>query len=103
MGTNPNLLAHWKLAGDCRDHSGNGHHGENRGVDLAADGATFDGRGAHILVATSTTFDPSAFDLATNRPLGIGAGAIDTFRGRIRDLRLYRGAVTDAEIAELGR
>lgn len=53
MGTKPNLLAHWTLAGDCRDRSGNGHHGENRGVDLAADGATFDGRGAHILVAAS--------------------------------------------------
>ena len=53
MGTDADLLAHWMLAGDCRDHSGNDRHGRNRGADLAADGACFDGRGAHVLVPPS--------------------------------------------------
>jgi len=52
------LLGHWPLAGDCRDHSGNGHDGVNRGVDLdaagpggeLAGGAAFDGRGSFIEV-----------------------------------------------------
>ena len=26
------LVAHWKLAGDCRDDSGHGNHGVNHGV-----------------------------------------------------------------------
>jgi hypothetical protein len=47
------LLAHWPLAGDVRDLSGNEHHGVNHGADLSAEGpegkaktaARFDGRG----------------------------------------------------------
>ena len=165
MGTDTGLLAHWLLAGDCRDRSGNGHHGRNQGADLAAAGAVFDGRGAHVLVppsaaldlgtgdftlavqihtdavlddvpgdivthdhelepgwrrlaavrrggrlelhvdgsrvATSAAFDASAFDLSTDQPLRIGAGAIDTFNGRIRDLRLYRRALAEDEIGRL--
>lgn len=30
MGTDTGLLAHWPLAGDYRDRSGNGHHGDLR-------------------------------------------------------------------------
>ena len=38
------LVGHWKLAGDCRDYSGQGNHGVNHGADLtAAEGARFDG------------------------------------------------------------
>lgn len=52
------LLGHWPLAGDCRDHSGNGHDGLNYGADLdaggpggsVAGGAAFDGREAFIAV-----------------------------------------------------
>ncbi len=52
------LLGHWPLAGDCRDHSGNGNDGVNHGADLDASGpggklpggAAFDGRGAFIEV-----------------------------------------------------
>ena len=40
------LAGHWKLQGDCRDHSGAGHHGINHGVDLQ--NGAFDGRGAFI-------------------------------------------------------
>jgi hypothetical protein len=42
------LVGHWKLAGDCRDHSGHGNHGENHGVDLET--SSFDGSGAYISV-----------------------------------------------------
>lgn len=57
----PVLLAHWPLHGDARDISGNGHHGQNQGADLAAEGprgelktaAGFDGRGAHIEIRGS--------------------------------------------------
>ena len=57
MGTHTGLIAHWPLAGDCRDHSGNGHHGRNRGADLTAGGAVLDGRGAHVLVPPSAGLD----------------------------------------------
>jgi cyclophilin family peptidyl-prolyl cis-trans isomerase len=30
------LVGHWKLAGDTKDHSGNGNHAKNHGVDLKA-------------------------------------------------------------------
>ena len=62
MGTDTGLLAHWPLAGDCRDHSGNGHHGQSHGADLAADGAVFDGRGAHVLVPPSAGLDLGSGD-----------------------------------------
>ncbi|MCY4373238.1 MAG: hypothetical protein OXC31_05635, partial [Spirochaetaceae bacterium] len=45
--------------------------------------------------------DASAFALSTTQPLRIGAGAIDTFNGRIRDLRLYRRALAADEIGRL--
>ena len=43
----------WKLAGDAKDQSGNGLHGQNRGVTFQegafpARSAKFDGRGSHI-------------------------------------------------------
>ena len=52
-------------------------------------------------VATSAACDASAFDLSTDQPLRIGAGAIDTFNGRLRDLRLYRRALADDDIRRL--
>lgn len=44
----PGLIGHWKLQGDCRDHSGHGNHGVNHGVQL--DGGVFDGQRAYIEV-----------------------------------------------------
>ena len=38
MSINSDLLAHWQFNGDCRDSSGNGNHGVNRGVDLVGCG-----------------------------------------------------------------
>ena len=45
------LVGHWKLRGDCRDHSGQGNHGINHGVDLQL--GKFDGRQAWIEVPAS--------------------------------------------------
>src|SRR5689334_6056471 len=48
MSDENGLIGYWPLRGDCRDHSGHGHHGINHGVDLAS--ASFDGRGSWIEV-----------------------------------------------------
>src|ERR671912_621902 len=47
----PELIGHWKLQGDCRDHSGNDNHGVNHGVDLAT--GSFDGEQSYIEVPSS--------------------------------------------------
>ena len=51
------------------------------------------------LASTSSTFDPAEYDISNDRPLKIGLGAHDYFHGRISDLRLYRRALADDEIA----
>jgi hypothetical protein len=56
------LVGHWKLAGDCRDHSGKGNHGINHGVRLE-DGA-FDGVGAYIEVPSSPSLQFGAGDFS---------------------------------------
>jgi len=48
--------------------------------------------------AESAGLDQAAFDLSTNAPLRIGAGETDSFSGRIREVRLYRGALSAREI-----
>lgn len=53
------------------------------------------------LAATSTTFQPRDFDLSTDRPLRIGLGQVDYFNGRIRDVRAYRRALTQAEVTAI--
>jgi hypothetical protein len=50
-------------------------------------------------VAESATFDPAAFDLTTDAPLLIGAGAADNFRGSLSDVRLYGRALSKEEIS----
>jgi hypothetical protein len=52
-------------------------------------------------VASSAPFDAADYDLAGDRPLRIGAGANDFFRGRLRELRLYQRALTSAEVRAL--
>lgn len=54
-------------------------------------------------VANSVRFDVARFDLTTGEPLVIGAGAGDSFRGTLRDVRLYAGALDEGAIARLGR
>ena len=47
----PGLVGHWKLQGDCLDHSGNGNDGVNHGV--ALEEGAFDGEQAYIEVPAS--------------------------------------------------
>ncbi|MFM8469699.1 MAG: LamG-like jellyroll fold domain-containing protein, partial [Limisphaerales bacterium] len=53
------------------------------------------------LVAKSATFNTADYDLSVKQPLKIGFGEHDYFTGRIREVRLYRRALADREIAAL--
>ncbi|MCA9006767.1 MAG: LamG domain-containing protein [Planctomycetaceae bacterium] len=50
------------------------------------------------LVATSAEFNPADYDLTNSEPLKIGFGAHDYFNGKMKDLKLYRSALTADEI-----
>ena len=52
-------------------------------------------------VAQSGRFDPAAFNLSTKGPLKIGLGQHDFFNGRMKDVRIYRRALSRAEINEV--
>jgi hypothetical protein len=54
-------------------------------------------------VAESSVFSPDQFDLTIDRPLKLGAGSTDFLKGRMYDVRLFRGALTAREIADLAR
>ncbi len=54
-------------------------------------------------VAASTEFSPTDFDITNHEPLKIGFGAHDYFHGAMRDLRIYRRALTEAEVKRLSR
>ena len=62
--------------------------GENN-LNLYIDGA---------MVAESSRMNPEEYDLSIDSPLRIGFGAQDYFRGRIFDVRLYRGELTPTQI-----
>lgn len=51
--------------------------------------------------ATSSEFNAADFNLNNDAPLMIGFGQHDYFNGKMRDLRIYRGALSAAEIKEL--
>ncbi len=53
------------------------------------------------LVATSTLFDAADYDLSNDKPLKIGFGAHDYFNGKMKNLRIYRKALSPAEIKKL--
>jgi hypothetical protein len=53
--------------------------------------------------ASSSAFDATAFGLSVSAPLRIGSGVGGSFTGRLRDVRIYRGALSEGEIAALGR
>jgi hypothetical protein len=55
------------------------------------------------LVSESSPMDASEYDLSIDGPIEIGFGAQDRFRGRIADVRLYRGELTSAQIASLSQ
>ena len=50
-------------------------------------------------VAVSSDFEPRDYDLANGRPLKIGAGQHDFFRGRMRDVKIWPRALGEGEIA----
>ena len=53
------------------------------------------------LVATSASFAPADYDLTVDCPLRIGFGEVDYFSGEIREVRLYRRALTAGELQRL--
>jgi len=55
------------------------------------------------LATESVRFDPARFDLTNGESLVIGAGAGANYRGAIRDVRLYAGALGDGEVTRLVR
>ncbi len=55
------------------------------------------------LKSSSTDFSPEDFDLSNDQPLQIGSGPNDFFHGRLRDVRLYRRALTVDEAALLAK
>ena len=54
-------------------------------------------------VGQSSAFNPRDYDLSNGQPLRIGLGEHDYFNGNLRELRIYDRALTDAEIAALGK
>lgn len=53
------------------------------------------------LVSESAALPDEAIDLSSQAKLQIGFGAQDYFKGNLADVRIYRGSLTPAEIAEL--
>ncbi len=53
------------------------------------------------VVATSSAFNSEDYDLSNDEPLKIGFGQHDYFNGSLSDVRIYRGALSDDEIAGL--
>jgi hypothetical protein len=52
-------------------------------------------------LVSSSSASAADYNLDSDRPLHIGFGANDYFRGRLRDVRLYRRALSEAEIRGL--
>jgi hypothetical protein len=53
------------------------------------------------LAAKSTEFEPSQYDLSNAQPLRIGFGQTEYFAGAMNDVRLYQGALSEAQIQDL--
>ena len=54
-----------------------------------------------LLKSSSSEFDPASYNLTNDRPLKIGMGQNDFFRGRLRDVRLYDRALSNSEAKAL--
>ena len=55
------------------------------------------------LVSSSTSFDPDSYKLQNDQPLKIGFGQHDYFNGKMKDVRIYQGALTPAQILDLAK
>jgi hypothetical protein len=77
------LIAHWKLAGDTRDHSGGKHDAENHGADLkSAESARLNGLSAHLKVADADSLDLGAGDFT----LALWVHTVESLNDVIGDL-----------------
>jgi len=54
-------------------------------------------------VAESSALRAADYDLANARPLRIGLGQHDYFKGRLRDLRIYDRALSEGDVAALSK
>ncbi len=54
-------------------------------------------------VAHSSVFDSGDFNLSNRAPLRIGFGQHDYFNGKMKDMRIYHGALSDGEIRDLAK
>jgi len=52
-------------------------------------------------VAASSDFNPNDYNLTNDRPLRIGLGQHDHFRGKMRDLRIYDRALDEQAVQRL--
>jgi hypothetical protein len=55
------------------------------------------------LVATSSAFDSSDYDVSTFMPLRIGLGEQNNFLGSLDDFRVYQGALSAAQVKDLSK
>jgi hypothetical protein len=53
--------------------------------------------------AVSSAFSPADYDLSNDRPLTIGFGSTNYFTGSLCEVRIYKRALTETELAPLGR
>jgi hypothetical protein len=87
-----------KMATWDRRFGGGWHHvaavKDSRRLRLYVDGA---------MVAWSAPYHPADYDLDNDQPLHIGFGAFEHFHGLMSDVRLYRRALTQDQIAALAR
>jgi hypothetical protein len=99
-GTLPSGHVRWLEAGKCVSHDRALEPGwrhlaavkAGRLLKLYVDGQC---------VARSAPFEPGDYDLSNGQPLRIGFGSHDHFNGKMRDLRIYRRAMVDDELAAL--
>ena len=101
-GTLPAGRVHCLQAGQCVSHDRALAAGW-RHLTAVREGATLRLYVDGLRVAESTEADGTALDLSVRVPLRIGSGEHDYFNGRMRDLRLYRRALSEAEVATLSR
>jgi hypothetical protein len=53
------------------------------------------------LVRCSTDLGTAAYDISNDQPLRIGRGPHDRFKGKMKNVRLYRRGLSEGEVAEL--
>ena len=55
------------------------------------------------LVATSSSFTASDYDISNDKPLKIGFGTHDYFNGKLKDVRIYGRALNAGDVANLAK